>query len=228
MTVQAWIDTLATALQQVWSRFLGFLPELLGAIVIMIVGSIVASGLERLVERIIYHLKIDTLLRQMGLEAHLARANVRLNAGHFLGQIVYWFFVVVFLLAASDVLGFVALSTFLTGVLDYIPNVVIAALILLVSLVAANFVRGLVRASVMGARLHAGRTLGMVAWWGIVVFGFLAALTQLGVVVQIINTLITGLVAMLALAGGLAFGLGGKDHANQWMSRMKEEMNHRS
>ena len=145
----------------------------------------------------------------------------------FLGQVVYWFFIVVFLLAASDILGFVSLSAFLKDVLSYIPSVIVAALILLAALVVANFLRDLIRASVMGARLHAAKSLGAIAWWGVTIFGFLTALTQLGVAVEVINTLITGLVAMLALAGGLAFGLGGKEHAAQWLSHLRDEMSHR-
>ncbi len=227
MTIQNWVDTLARALQTLWDRVLGFLPDLVGALLVIIIGAIVATGLEKLVERIIYYLKIDTLLRQLGVEAYLDRAHVSLNAGHFLGKIVYWFFILVFFLAASDILGFTALSSFLADVLNYIPNVIIAALILLVSLAFAHFLRGLIRTSVMGARLHAGKTLGAIAWWGVVIFGFLTALVQLGVAVQIINTLITGLVAMLALAGGLAFGLGGKEHASDWLTKMRDELSHR-
>jgi hypothetical protein len=227
MSIQAWVDTLALSLQDVWFQVSGFLPELIGALIIVIVGIIVASGLAKLVERIVFHLKVDTVLRQVGLENYLERGSIHLNAGHFLGQLVYWFFIVVFLLAASDVLNFDALSGFLREILNYIPRVIVATVILLIAFVGANFVRGLVRASVMGARLHSAKTLGTVAWWGITIFGFLAALVQLGVAVQIINTLITGLIAMLALAGGLAFGLGGKEHANQWIARMKDEMGHR-
>lgn len=228
MLVQTWLDTLIVSLQRLWIRVADLLPNLIGAIVVLIIGLIVASGLERLVERIVYYLKVDHLLRQVGLESFLQRGSVKLNAGHFLGQLVYWFFLLVFILTASDILGFNALSAFIQNVLNYIPNVIVAALILLVAFVGANFVRGLIRASVMGARLHAARTLGMIAWWGVVVFGFLAALFQLGVAEPLIQTLIAGLVAMLALAGGLAFGLGGKEHADAWLAKIKEEMNHRS
>jgi len=226
MLVQDWVDTLSLSLRDLWLQFTGFLPELIGALVVLIIGIIVASGLERLVERLIYYLKIDTLMKQVGVEAFMQRAGMKLNTGHFLGKLVYWFFIVVFLLASSDILGFGALSVFLKEVLNYIPSVIIAVLILLASLVVANFLKGLVKASVMGARLHAGKTLGTIAWWGVAVFGFLTALAQLGVAVQIINTLITGLVAMLALAGGLAFGLGGKEHASDWLSKMRDELNH--
>lgn len=227
MTIQTWVDTLARSLQTLWDRVLGFLPDLIGALLVIIIGAIVATGLEKLVERIVYYMKLDSLLRQLGVEAYLDRAHVNLNAGHFLGKIVYWFFILVFFLAASDILGFTALSGFLTDVLNYIPNVIVASLILLVALALAHFLRGVIRASVMGARLHAGKTLGTIAWWGVTVFGFLAALVQLGVAVQIINTLITGLVAMLALAGGLAFGLGGKEQASDWLMKMRDELNHR-
>lgn len=227
MTIQNLVDTLARALQDLWAQVIGFLPNLVGAIIILIIGAIVATGLEKLVERIIYYLKLDALLRQLGVETYLERGNVKLNAGHFFGQIVYWFFMLVFFLAASDILHFTALSGFIKDVLNYIPNVIVAALILLAALVVAHFLRGLIRTSIMGARLHSAKTLGAIAWWGVVIFGFLTALTQLGVAVQIINTLITGLVAMLALAGGLAFGLGGKDHASQWLSRLRDELNHR-
>jgi len=227
MSISSWVDTLAFSLQDVWFQVAGFLPQLVIAIIVIIIGLIVASGLEKLIERIVYHLKVDSLLRQIGVEGYLERGNVRLNAGHFLGQLVYWFFIFVFFLAASDILGLDALSSFLNEVVRYIPRVIVAVLILLVALVFANFVRGLVRSSVMGARLHSAKTLGTIAWWGLVTFGFLAALMQLGVAVQIINTLITGLIAMLALAGGLAFGLGGKDHAKEWLGKMKDEMGHR-
>ncbi|MEK7611856.1 MAG: hypothetical protein AAB407_00715 [Patescibacteria group bacterium] len=227
MSVQFWVDTLARSLQELWIRVGGFLPELIGALIVLIIGLIVAAGLEKLVERLVYYLKIDSLLRQFGVEAFMARANMRLNAGHFFGQLVYWFFILVFVLAASDILGFGSLSSFLTDVLNYIPKVLVAALILLATIIVANFLRGLIRASMLGAKMHSAKALGTIAWWGVVVFGFLTALVELGVAVQIINTLITGLVAMLALAGGLAFGLGGKDHAHQWLSRVKEEFNHR-
>lgn len=224
MILQDWLEPITRAFAELWLQVANFLPELLGAIIVMIVGLIVAAGLERLVERVIYYLRLDNLLRQLGVEAFMERGNLKLNAGHFLGQLVYWFFIVVFLLAASDILGFSAFSDFLRDVLNYIPRVVVAGLILLAALVVARFVKHLIRVSVMGARLHAAKTLGHIAWWGVFVFGFLAALVQLGVAVQIINTLITGLVAMLALAGGLAFGLGGKEHADAWLGKLKDEM----
>lgn len=203
------------------------MPSLIGALVVFIIGLIVAAVLDKVVERLIFYIKLDALLRRLGVENVLQRSNMKLDSGKFLGKLVYWFFVVAFLLAASDILGFFTLSNFLRDVLNYVPNILVAVLILLAALVLANFLRGLVRTAVMSANMHHAKGLGTVAWWGVVVFGLLTALVQLGVAVSIINTLITGLIAMLALAGGLAFGLGGKEYAAEALKAVKDEMEHK-
>ena len=228
MTLDSWVEALAVSLNELWIQVLGFLPSLVGAILIFLIGLIVASVLGQVVARLISYLKFDGLLKQLGVQAYFERANIKLNTGYFLGELVYWFLLVAALLAASDLLGFNALSEFLKDVLNYIPNVIVATLILLVSLVAAKFVKGLVRASVAGAKLHHAHALATIAWWGIVIFGFLAALSQLGVAPIVINSLVTGLVAMLALSAGLAFGLGGKDMAASLLEKLKDDMSHRS
>ncbi|MDO8584549.1 MAG: hypothetical protein Q7R85_00305 [bacterium] len=226
MYVQGWVDVIVVSLQNLWALVIGFLPNMLGALLVLLIGLIVAAGLERLVERLVFYLRIDALLEKMGVGAYLQRANLQLNVGHFLGKIVYWFMVVAFLLAASDILSFTALSGFLQDVLLYIPNVLIAALILLVAVVAANFLKGLVLASVLGAKLHAAKFLGTATWWVVMIFGLLTSAAQLNIAVAIINTLITGMIAMLALAGGLAFGLGGRDSASRWIAKMENEVRH--
>ncbi len=227
MVIESWLNVLRASIQNLWLTVAGFLPALIGALIVFIVGLIVAAVLDRLVERLVYYLKLDGLLRRLGVEAIVERANIKLNSGKFLGRLVYWFFVLAFLLAASDILGFFTLSGFLRDVLSYVPEVLVAILILLATLVLANFLRGLVRASVMGANMHHAKGLGAITWWVVFIFGFLTALVQLGVAVSIINTLITGLIAMLALAGGLAFGLGGKEMASKTLENLRSEFDHR-
>lgn len=227
MVIESWLNVLRASLQNLWLTVAGFLPSLVGALVVFIVGLIVAAVLDRVVERLIYYLKLDMLLRKMGVEQVVERAGMKLNAGHFLGRLVYWFFVVAFLLASSDILGFFTLSNFLRDILNYVPNIMVSILILLAALVLANFLKGLVRASVMSANMHHAKGLGTLAWWVVFIFGFLTALVQLGVAVSIINTLITGLIAMLALAGGLAFGLGGKEYASEALRAVKDEIEHK-
>ncbi len=222
------VDAVRNSLTNLWAQVLGFLPALIGALVIFIIGLIVASILDRIVERIIYYLKIDTLLKRLGVDAYFQRANLKLNVGVFIGRLVYWFMIIAFLLAASDMLGFSAFSGFLHDVLGYIPSVLIGVLILLATLVAANFLKRLVLVSVSGAHLNHAKGLGALTWWIVFIFGFMTALVQIGVAVGIINTLITGFIAMLALAGGLSFGLGGRDRAGKFLDHLSEELNHRA
>jgi len=139
-----------------------------------------------------------------------------------LGRLVYWFLVIAFVLAASDALGLAVLSEFLKEVLFYIPNVVAAVLVMLVAVVVANFLRKLIHASIKSAQLHAANFLGTLTWWAVVLFGLFAALNQLNVARDVVTSIVTGFIAMLALAGGLAFGLGGKEYAASLINKLKQ------
>lgn len=224
MVVQDWAAIIVNSLQNLWVGAIATLGNIIGALIILVIGLIVAFGIGTLVERIVDLIKLDKALANIGLEKYFDRAGMELRSGKFFGGIVYWFLIVVFLLAATDVLRFYSLSNFLREVLLYIPNVIVAVLIMLAAFVVANFLRKLVIASVQSARLHGSNLLGSLTWWAIVIFGFLASLSQLGIAVQIINALVTGFVAMLAIAGGIAFGLGGKEYAGSLINRMKDQI----
>lgn len=224
MVFQDWTSLVVGSLQNLWIGAVAVLGNIVGALVVLIVGLIVASGLAALVERVFGLLKLDKALSKLGVEEYLGRAGLRLNSGKFVGKLVYWFFVVVFLLAATDILRFYSLSNFLREVLLYVPNVFVAVLIMLAAVVVGNFLRRLVEASVKASRLHAAGFLSALTWWAVVVFGFFAALSQLGVAVGLVNSLVTGFVAMLALAGGIAFGLGGKEYAAHLLMKFRERV----
>ena len=227
MVIQSWADLLVASFQQVWVRFIGFVPQFLGAVIVFVVGLIVAAGLAALIERLVGMLKIDKALSRVGVEEYVDRAGLRLNSGRFLGRVVYWFIVIAFLLAASDLLGFSDLSGFLEKVLLYIPHVLVGVLIMLVTVIVANFLRKAVKASVMSARLHAANFLGTITWYAIIVFGLATALDQLGLDITILKTLITGIIAMFALAGGIAFGIGGKEYASHLIGEFRGQVEHR-
>ncbi len=222
MFIQDWASLVVNSLQNLWVGLLSTLASIVGALIVLIIGLIVAAGIASLVEKVVNLVKLDKLLVNMGLQEYFDRAGLRLNSGRFFHKIVYWFLVIVFLLAATDILGFYSLSNFLRDVLLYIPNVIVAVLIMLAALIIGHFLRNTVTASVKGARLHGAGFLGSLTWWAVVVFGFLAALSQLGIAVVVVNALVTGFIAMLALAFGLAFGLGGKDQAAQVLSKFRE------
>lgn len=222
MIAQQLIQATSESLLNVWGGVIEFIPSLIGAIIVLIIGLLVASGLKSLAERIINALKIDNLLRQLGLEPYLGRAGFQVNAGKFIGALVYWFVVIVSVLAISDILGLEGFSQFIRDVVSYVPNIIIAALIMLAAIIIANALRSAIQASVMGAKLHAPKFLGTLSAWAVIITGFVAALIQLGIAPELLNMVITGFVAMIALAGGLAFGLGGKDYAAHLINKLKE------
>jgi hypothetical protein len=211
----------------VWYQFVGFLPNLVGALVIFLAGVLVAMILERLVERLFRYLKVDALLLKANVGEVMHGVGLQLNTGYFLGKVVYWLVFLSFVLAASDVLGFNALSGFIGSILLYIPNIAVAFLIMVVTLIVAEFLKKLAMASVLGAKLHSAHFLGSLTWWTVFVFGILTTLGQLGVAVSVVNSLIVGLIATFALAGGLAFGLGGKEEAARLLAKLRSDWEHK-
>lgn len=224
MLIQTWTEVLVGSLQGLWIQLVAFLPSLIGSLIIFIIGLMVASGVSSLIEKLVKAVKLDNFLRRVGIEEYTKRAKLELNSGYLLGQVAYWFLVLVFFSAAADVLKFYVLSGFIRDILNYLPSLIAAVLVMVIALIAANLIKKIVRASVMGARIEAAKLLAAISWWIIVIFGILIALNQLGVAVAIINTVITGLIAMGALAGGLAFGLGGKDHATRLLQKIEDEI----
>lgn len=224
MYTSFWTDSVTRALDTSWIVVSQFIPSLIAALIVLLVGLFVAHLLRALVVRVIDAIRLDVLLRKAGVGEFMQRAGFSLHSGRFFGDVVFWFFVVVTVLASSDIVGLWGLSSFLNQVLLFFPTIIVAALIVLASVLVGHMLRGLIRGSLKGARLHAAHFLGALAWWASVIFGVLAALIQLGVGEQIIQTIVTGVIAMVALAGGIAFGLGGKDYAADLLRKLRDRI----
>jgi hypothetical protein len=215
------------AFQDLWASFVDFLPNFFGALVVFLVGWIIAVAFGIIAARIILFLRVDRALEKMNFKSALERIGVSFAADRLIGWLVKWFFIIVFLIASADILGWQAITEFLRSVVLYLPNVLIAVVILLTGLVLGSFVGEIVKKAVGAAQLISGEFLAIVARWAIIVFAFMAALVQLGVASELIQTLFTGLVAMLALAGGLAFGLGGKEVASRVLETLRKDLTQR-
>ena len=224
MFIQTWAEVVTTSLQTLWTGFIGFLPVLLGAIIVFLIGWIIAALLGRLTAQIIQTLRVDQILSKMNIRRTLERANLKLDSGKFIGELVRWFFIIVFMMAATDILGLSQVTDFLKQVILYIPQLMVAVLILLVAVLIANFLQKLVKASVEAAGLKSANFLAAVTKWAILVFAGLAALLQLGIVPALIQTIFTGLVAALVISAGLAFGLGGKEMAIHILDKVKRDI----
>ena len=224
MVIQTWAEVVTSSLQALWVGFVGFLPSILGAVIVFIIGWLIAVLLGRLAAQIINTLRIDHILAKIGFKRSLEKANLKLDSGRFIGELVKWFFIIVFLMAATDILDLSEVTVFLKQVLLYIPQLIIAVLILLAAVLIANFLQRLVRAGVEAAGLGSANFLATVTKWSVMVFAILAALLQLGIVPTLIQTLFTGFVAALVVGFGLAFGLGGKDLAAQILEKVKRDI----
>jgi len=218
------VDIVQTAFADLWASLLTFLPLFLGAVVVFVLGLIIAVIIKGIVIKISNVLHLDDLAAKLEVKESFKKMGIKLDIAGLLGWIVKWFVVVVSLIAATDILGWTQLTAYLQEVVLYLPNVIIAVIILLVGVLLANFVHGVVKAAVKAAKLHSADFLAGISKWAILVFSFMAAIAQLGIAQNLINILFTGFVAMLALAGGLAFGLGGKEYAQSVLSKLKKDI----
>jgi len=225
---QIWADVLQQSFYNLLWNVVNFLPNLLFAIIIFVVGWFIATWVGWIVAEAIRALKVDHALRSAGVDTVVSRAGYKLNAGGFVGALVKWFVILVFLMASLQVLGLGQVTYFLQQiVVGFLPNVIIAVLILLVAAVLAEVVQGVVVAAARAAGVAGAGVAGVVARWAIWIFALLAALEQLQIAQGILQTLFTGVVVALALAFGLSFGLGGQEAAAKFLERAREEMRNR-
>jgi hypothetical protein len=202
----------------------GSLIQFLIAVLVVLIGWLVAGGIGQLVVALLNKVKLNQALKRMGWEEALAKAEMRLNASKFFGEIVKWCFVIIFLMVACEVVGLTQFSEFLAKVVEYLPNIIIAALIFVVAVFLADFSYRIVVVSAERAKVSYSKLLGAGIRWAIWIFAILAILLQLGITPEIIKALVYGMIAMISLAAGLAFGLGGKDLAAEILKELKDKL----
>ena len=225
MLINTWTDVLTQSFQDIGTGFIEFVPNLFVALIIFIIGWVVGSVLGRVISQVTKSLKVDNALRSAGFDEISNRAGFELDAGAFLGGLVKWFIIIVFLVASFEVLGLTQVNIFLQEVvLLYLPQVIVAVLILLVAAVIAEVMQNVVVGGAKAAHMQSAHFLGSVTKWSIWIFAVLAALNQVGVASAFVQTLFTGIVVAISLAVGLAFGLGGQDAAGRFLDKMRDEI----
>lgn len=223
--LEAFATTILESFNKVLEGLIGLLPSVIAALIVLILGWFAAVGLGKLVRRLVEYTKVDDVIDKSGIDKTLSDAGIEFNLAKLFGWLTKWFIIVVLLVAVADILGLTQITEFLTTIALYIPNIIIAVVILLVGLVLGNFVYKVVHKTVEASKVStAAGVLASLAKWSILVFTTLAALSQLNIAEALVQTLFTGFVGMLALAGGLAFGLGGKDAAREFVEKIKKEV----
>lgn len=223
-----WKDAIIQALQGFMNDVISVVPNIIAAIIVLIIGLILASVLSHVAKRLIDLSKLDVLLQKAAGGGKLKERGVEITASAVVAWVVKWFFIIVTFIAVADILKWQQLTRFFESVALYLPNVIIAIFILLVGFILGNGLRDIVIKAVRASDFSEASAglLGTVARWAVIVFAIMATLTQLGVAADLVKILFTGFVAMLALAGGLSFGLGGRENATKWLDKIKSEIQH--
>src|SRR5215210_2543863 len=200
-------------LQDAIGLFLSYIPQLIGALIILIVGYIVAKVLQAVVGRVLQGVGFDRWMERGGIKQFFDRAETNQTPHSILGQLVFWFVFIIAITMAADALGIPQVSAVLAQLIAYIPQIIAAILILILAALLANFIRGIVRGAT-GSDI-----LASVAQYAILVYAVFAALTQLGIAVQLTANTFLIVLGAVALAAALAFGIGGREVAQDILEK---------
>jgi hypothetical protein len=223
-TVTDWTAGFMTGLTAGMARFFGAIPNIIGAILILIIGWIVAGIVAALVTRLSRAIHVDAVADRVGVNAFLQRSGTSIRASGILGEIVKWVVRLVFIEMAADQLGMPQVTQVINEVLAFIPNIIVALVILGAGAFFGQLLGGIARGALREARIGDADLLARLTQAAVVAFAIIAALNQLEVAPIVVNTLFIGLVATLALALGLAFGLGGREVAARLTERWSHQL----
>lgn len=213
-------DTLVGSIREGFYAAATFLPNFIAGLIILLIGIIVGSIVKRIVLSIFDALKLESYLHRYGIP----EGKKEYSWANILSEVARWFVIVVFLIPTADVWGLPQITTVLDTFLLYLPNVFVAAIIGIVGFAFAGLAHDVVLGSTRGVSPDVATMIASVTRWAIVIFVILAVLTQLGVAADLIRILFTGFVAMVALAGGIAFGLGGQDTARSILEALRKKL----
>lgn len=213
-------NVLINTLNNSVATIISFIPLFLSGFIILLIGIIASTFVRQIVREGLRIIKFESFLKKYGVPESKETADW----STILSEIARWFLIIVFLVPAAQVWGLGRFVDVLNNLLLYLPNVFIAVLLLLVGFVVSKLVYDLLMASLRGLSRESAKSISMVGRWAVLVFVFLIVLNQLGIASDLIQILFSGIVAMVAIAGGLAFGLGGKDAAREVIEKLRKKL----
>lgn len=223
--IDLWIGNVNDSFQELWNGIATVVPNLVVAILILIVGWVVGVFVGRVVSHLIKTLKVDEALKQAGVEDIVHRAGMTLNSGYFFGALIKWFIIVAFLVSTLNFLGLEGVNDFiLKDLLFYIPQIIIATLVIFLAALIADVLNKLVVASSKAVSMESAELLGGVIKWSIWIFAIFVALDHLRIIPEaFIQIILQGFVIAFSLAFGLSFGLGGQKFASDYIEKFKNK-----
>jgi len=222
-------NSLEQSMWALWFDVMQFVPQVLIAVVVLLVGWLVGGILGKLVTKGFHTLKLDTALDKAGVDDLSERAGYAFKPGQLVGSLVKWFMVLVFAIVAFDILGLNQVTVFAREVvLGYLPQVFAAALILFVGVLVAQLAKDVLMGALRGAGSKSAELYGKLTYALVLAFSIMAVLSQLQIADELVEILFMGIVFALSLGAGLAFGLGGRDAASKIISQMSHSNDHQN
>lgn len=224
----SWQIALGAVIGTAYGQTLSFLPRLVGALLVFVLGIVLGNWLRTAIIKGLQWMKLESLTQDSKIKEFLKKAEVSQKMEEILGSIVKWVVVLVFFIAATNILGLTTVASLLGGILSYIPNVISAVIVIALGVLLAGVVEGVVKGALASVDLKTSRLMGKIASYTVVTIAVLAAFSELKIAENFINILFIGFVAMLALGFGLAIGLGAKDTVSklltEWHAELKKEL----
>jgi small-conductance mechanosensitive channel len=223
LAVIEWNTLIVEPVTQMLNRIMAYLPVLLGALIILIVGWIIAKAIRGLVDWLLKTVRFDTLADKAGISEVLRKGDLKISAREVVSSIVYWLIMIMVLVMTVDALGLHKASEVLESLFAYVPNVIAALLVLVVAMFLASFVSGIVRTAAGNANLPKPEILAGICRWAIIIFAVTIALEQLGIAPLLVTATFNIILGGIVLALALAFGLGGKDAAAKYLEELRQK-----
>ena len=221
MAVSEWTDTTTTAVRDSLSNAIGYIPEIIAAIIVILIGIIVGWAVKTIIVRLLGFIKLKKYTDAIGLDRVFTQ---KVEFVELIGDLAKWIVIFVFLVPAFEILNLGQINGVLTGIINYLPNVIIAVVVIMAGIIVADLISRVVRSTAATIGTHTADLLADVARWTVVVFAIFAALIQLGIAQEMLLSLWQGVIYFFVLAGAIAFGLGGKDAAADLIARLRKNL----
>jgi len=222
--ISDWATITINALQNLWVGFLTYIGNIIGALLVFIIGWLIAVGIGKLISEILKKTQINQFFESTGWQNVFHKAEIKMNIAEFIGAIFKWILVIVFLSASLEILGLTEFVLILHSIINWLPNLIVAIAIFIVAIIIADISEKITRATIEKMNLGFSEFLGTVVKWAIYIFSIFAILFQMGVMREFLVPLFVGFIATLTLALGLAFGLGGKDAAAKLIEDIRNKI----
>jgi hypothetical protein len=219
--VSDWTETTTTAVRDSLSNAVSYIPEVIAALIVLLIGVIVGWAIKTIIVRVLGFLKLKKYTDAVGLDKVFPQ---KIEFSELLGDLAKWTVIIIFLIPALEILKLNQVNDVLKNIINYIPNVIVAVVVVMVGLVVADLAARVIRSTAATIGTRTADLLADIARWAVVIFAVFAALIQLGIAQEMLLSLWQGVIYFFVLAGAIAFGLGGKDAAADLIARVRKNL----